>query len=71
MMTTNKTTLKAPDVVCGGCTGSIKNALSKIEGIKQVEVDVDTKNVLVEHDEKVSREKLETILDDIGFPVEN
>jgi copper chaperone len=71
MMNTNKTTLKAPDIVCGGCAGSIKNALGKIEGIKQIEVDVDTKNVSIEHDDNVSREKLEAILDDIGFPVEN
>lgn len=71
MTNTNKTTLKAPDIVCGGCANSIKNALGKIEGINQVEVDVDTKNVSIEHDEKVSREKLEAILDDIGFPVEN
>ena len=68
--TTKTTTVKTPDITCGGCAGSIKNALGKMEGIKNVEVDVDTKMVSIEHGAQISREQIEAKLDDIGFPVE-
>ena len=47
-----------------------KNALGKMEGIKNVEVDVNTKMVSIEHGEQISREQIAAKLDDIGFPVE-
>ncbi len=68
--TTKTITVKTPDITCGGCAGSIKNALGKMEGIKNVEVDVDTKMVSIEHGTQISREQIEAKLDDIGFPVE-
>ncbi len=67
---TNKTTVAAPDIVCGGCAGAIKNALGKVGGISQVEVDVDTKTVSVEHNNEVSRQKIVEVLDDAGFPTD-
>ncbi|MBA3693905.1 MAG: heavy-metal-associated domain-containing protein [Acidobacteria bacterium] len=67
---TNKTTVVAPDIVCGGCAGAIKNALGKVGGISQVEVDVDTKTVSVEHNNEVSRQKIVEVLDDAGFPTD-
>ena len=66
----NELKLKAPDIVCGGCAASIKNALGAMDGIKRIEVDIDKKSVAIEHDDDVSREKIEAALDDIGFPVE-
>lgn len=66
---TSTTTVIAPDIVCGGCAGAIKNALGKIEGISSVEVDVDTKTVSVEHGGEVSRERIVDVLDNAGFPV--
>ena len=66
-----ETTLKVPDIVCGGCAASIKNSLGKIEGIRQIAVDVENKTVAVEHDErKISREQIAEKLDDIGFPID-
>ena len=67
---TNKTTVVAPDIVCGGCAGAIKKALGKVGGISQVEVDVDTKTVSVEHNNEVSRQKIVEVLDDAGFPTD-
>lgn len=37
------TTVTAPEIVCGGCAGSIKKALGNLEGVSAVEVDVPTK----------------------------
>ena len=68
--TTQTTIVKTPDITCGGCAGSIKNALGKMEGIKKVEVDVNTKMVSIEHGKQISPEQIKAKLDDIGFPVE-
>ena len=67
---TRTTNVKTPDITCGGCANSIKNALGKMDGIKNVEVDVDSKTVSIEHGAQISREQIEAKLDDIGFPVE-
>ncbi len=63
-------TVKTPDITCGGCANSIKNALGKMEGIKNVEVNVNTKTVSIEHGAQISREQITAKLDDIGFPTE-
>ena len=66
--TTNiQTTVTAPEIVCGGCASSIKKALGNVEGIREVEVDVPTKKVTVNHDERVSREKIVEALDRAGY----
>lgn len=66
-----QTTLKVPDIVCGGCAASIENALGVIEGVGQIAVDVENKTIAVEHDErKISRTQIAEKLDDIGFPIE-
>lgn len=63
------TKITAPDIVCGGCATAIKNALGKIDGVAAVDVNVDTKDVTVEHDDALTRERIEDILDNAGFPV--
>ena len=63
------TKLTARDIVCGGCAGAIKNALGRIDGVTSVDVNIDTKEVSVEHEDVLSRERIEDILDNAGFPV--
>lgn len=63
-----KTTLTAPDIVCGGCANAIKNALGRIDGVAAVDVDVETKKVTVDHEAGVTQERLAKVLDDAGFP---
>jgi copper chaperone CopZ len=65
---TNTTKLTAPDIVCGGCVSAIKNALGNVEGVSNVDVDVGTKAVTVEHKPEISREKIVETLDRAGFP---
>lgn len=65
---TNKTTtVTAPEIVCGGCAGSIKKALGNVAGVADIEVDVATKRVTVKHDENVSREQIADALDRAGY----
>jgi copper chaperone CopZ len=65
---TVKTKVTAPDIVCGGCATAIKNAVGRVEGVTDVEVDVATKEVSVEHKDQVDREKILDVLDKAGFP---
>ncbi len=66
--TTNKTTtVTAPDIVCGGCASSIKKALGNLSGVAQVDVDVATKTVKVEHSEAASRDEIIAALDRTGY----
>lgn len=65
---TNTTKVTAPDIVCGGCANAIKNAFGQIEGVSNVDVDVEKKAVTVTHEESVSREKIVETLDKAGFP---
>ena len=68
--TTNQTTtLNAPEIVCGGCSGSIKKALGNVSGVADVDVDVATKNVTVKHNQNVSREDIVDALDRAGYSV--
>jgi copper chaperone CopZ len=64
----NTTKITAPDIVCGGCASAIKKALGNIEGVSNVEVDIDAKAVTVEHEQQISREKIVEALDRAGFP---
>lgn len=65
---TNITKVTAPDIVCGGCASAIKKALGNIEGVSEVDVNVETKAVTVEHEAQVSREQIIETLDRAGFP---
>lgn len=65
---TNTTSLTAPDIVCGGCASAIKKALGNVEGVREVEVDVESKAVTIEHAPAVSRERIVEALDRAGFP---
>ncbi len=69
--TINKTTtVIAPDIVCGGCASSIKNALGNLAGVERVDVDVATKTVKVEHSEAASRDSIIAALDRAGYSVQ-
>lgn len=64
-----ETKLAVPEIVCGGCAGSIKKALGNIAGVAEVEVDVAAKQVTVNHEERVSREQIIDALDRAGYSV--
>ena len=65
----NITTITAPDIVCDGCANAIKKALSTLEGVTGVSVDVNAKTVSVTHEPTVQRETITGKLDRAGFPV--
>ncbi len=62
-----QTELNVPDITCGGCAGSIKKALGSVQGINQVDVDISSKTVTVNHDEQLTRDDLVKAIDRAGF----
>lgn len=64
------TTLVAPDISCEHCQHTIEGALSQTEGVSSVKVDIPTKTVHVDYDpQKLTLEKIEEVLDDVGYTV--
>ena len=66
-MSIEQTTVTAPDIVCGGCANAIKNAFGRVDGVLNIEVDVRTKHVSVEHEASINREDILKVLEDVGF----
>jgi len=64
------TRFAVPDVSCEQCEESIEGALSPLEGVAHVEVDVRGKVVTVEHDPRVaSVEGLAEAIEEQGYVV--
>ena len=66
-MSEEQTTVTTPDIVCGGCVNAIRNAFGRVDGVTKVEVDLETKQMRVDHSRSVSREDIVRILDGAGF----
>ena len=64
------TTLVAPDISCEHCQHAIEGELGKLTGVDAVKVDIPTKTVHLIYDpQKVTIEKIEEVLDDVGYAV--
>ena len=61
-------TIKVKGMVCGGCENRVKNALSTIEGIKEVSANHETGEVKVKA-QNVAQKAIEEKIEDIGFEV--
>ncbi len=57
-----------PNISCGHCVMTIKNELTEMKGVVSVEGDPAAKQVTVEWDAPVTRDKIEALLKDINYP---
>jgi copper chaperone len=65
-------TLSVPDISCEHCERAITNALTPVEGVRNVSVDIPSKQVRVEFDEaQVNVDKMKAILQEEDYPVES
>ncbi|WP_044892959.1 copper chaperone CopZ [Bacillus alveayuensis] len=65
-----KNTLHVQGMTCGHCKMAVTNALSELEGVKQVEVHLEKGTVDVEYDEtKVNVEKMKEAIEEQGYDV--
>ena len=64
--------LNIPDISCEHCQNTITKALTPVEGVRSVTVDIPTKQARVEYDEtKVNVEKMKEVLQEEDYPVES
>ena len=61
-------TFQVPNIGCDGCVKTIKNEVSQIAGVKQVDGVVDTKTVTVEWDAPATWQQIESTLKEIEYP---
>ncbi len=58
--------LIAQNIKCSGCANSIQNGLSKLDGVEEVAVNVETGAVTVKG--TASKEKISEELSKLGYP---
>jgi copper chaperone len=63
-------TLNVPDISCEHCQRTITNALTPVEGVRSVTVDIPSKQVEVDYDEAtLDVERMKEILEEEDYPV--
>ena len=60
-------TFSIPNISCGHCTMAIKNELSELEGISEVEGNVEEKTVTVEWDTPATYERIVAALKEMNY----
>lgn len=67
-----KSVLNVPDISCEHCQNTITKALTPVDGVRGVDVDIPGKRVTVEYDEStVGVDRFKEILADEDYPVES
>lgn len=67
-MTTETLTLSVPDMTCDHCVQAVTTGVTPIEGVADVDVDLDTKRVVVTG-HGLDRDAIVAAIDDAGFDV--
>ena len=64
--------LNIPDISCGHCQATITNALTPLDGVQAVNVDIPTRQVTVEYDPTiVDLDRMKEVLAEEDYPVES
>ncbi|MEK7312129.1 MAG: heavy-metal-associated domain-containing protein [Chloroflexota bacterium] len=63
-------TVKAPAISCGHCVKTIQNEVAELKGVKNVVADQNTKLVTINFDDPATKEQVEALMAEIGYPVE-
>lgn len=61
--------LKVKGMMCGGCENRVKKALENIDGIKKVDADYTTGNVIVYYNNTIDKKIIEETIEDIGYEI--
>jgi copper chaperone len=65
-----RSVLNVPDISCEHCEKTITEALTPVQGVRSVQVDIPTKQVRVEYDEStVDVDRMKAILQEEEYPV--
>ena len=64
--------LNVPDISCEHCERTITNALTPVDGVRSVNIDIPTKQVTVDYDESaVDVTRFKEVLEAEDYPVES
>lgn len=63
-------TVKAPAIHCDHCVHTIQNEVSELSGVKSVVAQQDTKLVTIAFDDPATKEQIEVLMAEIGYPIE-
>ncbi len=67
-----RVTLNVPDISCEHCERTITRALTPVEGVRAVRVDIPAKRVEVEYDDtSVDVNRMKAVLQEEEYPVES
>lgn len=67
-----RTTLSVPDISCEHCERTITEALTPLDGVRGVRVDIPQKEVQVDYDEaSVNVERMKQVLQEEEYPVDS
>lgn len=61
-------TYSVPAIHCMHCTHTIELEVGELEGVKSVQADVNTKDVVITFDVPASEEKIKALLTEIEYP---
>ena len=64
-----KIELKIEGMMCPHCSGRVKDALEKVNGVEIAEVSYETNNAIVTLNDKIKSEMLKQIVEDCGYKV--
>jgi len=64
------TQLTVKGMTCGKCTKKITEALSDIDGIIELEVDIKGDTVTIEHETDTDLDKVKSAIEDEGYTIE-
>lgn len=63
-------TITVPEIHCGHCKTSIEEAVSALDGIRSVDVDIEPRTVRLSYDEsRVGMEDIRGTIEAIGYEV--
>ena len=66
------TVLNVPDISCEHCERAITNALSTVDGVRSVKVDIPARQVHVDYDDSsLDVNRMKEILQEEDYPVES
>ena len=66
----NTITVRAPDISCGHCVKTIQSEVGELKGVSSVVANKDSKLVTINFDDPATKEQIETLMAEIGYPVE-
>lgn len=63
-------TYRVPGINCNHCVHTIKTELMDLSGVIEVDADASSKQVTVQFDEPANEAKIESLLEEINYPIE-